>query len=242
MLTLQPLFFLWVGPNVPDFLLVEDTVLYIKLEGYLVKAYRDSSGIWKYDTLKPLNLGVRRLSLCPPYLHVAYFKKVETYIADSLVEDYPLLFRVEGMACRMDTLYLHDGTAIYKKPPNGAPVRIYSAKEGLKQFYLVDTAILILEGNTLLLLGDTLIPLMEFEGLGDIASLSLYGKGYLLMFGNGEIYYYVPGRRKPTAHLLYEGVNTFKLYGDTLVILKGDSLRCYLLNRGKRVKWKRRRR
>jgi len=229
MFPLQPIFSLWVGMDVPDFLLRGDTVMYLRIEGYVIRAFRDSLGGWMYDTLMNPGFSIRRLAFCAPYLFLAYFRSVEIYVGDSLAETQRFPFKVEGLLCNAETLYIYDSNAIYRKLIGRAPRLLYSSSNILKQAWLIDSSIYVLEGNYLVALRRGVDTVARFEGLGDIVGAYPCGRGYILHFGSGELYFYYVKRGNPKATLLEEDVLSFKVSGDTLAILKGDSIRVYLL-------------
>ncbi len=242
MLALNPVFSLWVGPNVSDFLFAKDTLLYSDMNGILLLYLRTEEG-WKRDTLVFLSPGIRHLCRCGNKLYVAHFHRVQAYVGDSVGKGAYFPFVISGMACRRGTLLLYDPHTLYAWSVGSAPAVLYHTEDDLKDVLVLGDTLLLLQRNYLLSLSQEPETVVVFEDLADIRSAHPFGKAYLIVFGSGEVVAYLPGRgrgRKAKTYLLMEGVRRVKVRGDTVAALMGDSIKVFVLmekRRGRR--WRR---
>ena len=243
MVVLQPVFSVWIGKNAVDFAYFRDTVIYARADGTVIVSYREGEG-WGADTLVTTHPGIRAICVNYPILYLAYFRKVLVYRADTLKDKMKFPFVVSGLACRGDTLFLHDSHHVYLKLPDTAPIILYTSDDVLKSMFFRGDTLFVLQRNYLLRLAGENDTVVVFEGLADISAVYPVGKAFAALFGSGDLVLYFPPkgkRKKPESKLLLEGIHRFRVYGDTLVSLKGDTLSAYLIKFRKRWKGRGRR-
>jgi len=180
-----------------------------------------------------------------PILYLAYFRKVIVYRVDSLKDKMNFPFVISGLVCRGDSIFLHDSHSVYLKVPDTAPLTLYTSEDVLKSIFLKGDTLFVFQKNYLLKLTEEPDTVVVFEGLADIAVVYPVGKAFVALFGSGDLVLYLPhkGRKKePESKLLLEGVYRFRVYGDTIVSLRGDTLAAYRIKFRKRWKGRRWRR
>ena len=239
MLTLNPVLSLWVGPNVSDFLLAGDTLLYANMNGAVLLYLRTEEGEER-DTFLLSSPGIRYLCRCGRELYVAHYHRVEAYLGDSLRGSAYLPFVISGMACKRGTLLLYDPHNLYVWSVGSAPTVLHSTGDDIKDVVVKGDTLMLLQRNYLMLLSPVPETVVVFDNLADIAHAYPLGKAYLLVFGSGEVVAYVPkrgDRGRAKTFLLLEGVRHVRVKGDTVAALIGDSLKVYTLR--ERRRWRR---
>jgi len=227
--TLQLAFSVWIGHNVKDFHIFGDTIVYLNVEGYLMSLLKDTSEEWRYDTLLSVGRGSRLFSRCSPYLFVAFLRGIATYMGDSLLEGVRIPTKIEGMFCRQETLYLYNSSYLYRRIVRGPLYLAYVSQSILHKAFLWNDTLYILDGQRLVRLQDK-SPVRSFDSLPELRDVWMRPSLYLLVTEDSLLLAF----KDDGVTLLLENVGQLRLVGDSLFVLKEDTLKAYLLKMRRR--------